>query len=156
VSAERCREAARLFIEVIPAVMQTAASQMRRGEHPMPPAHFRTLMILAHADDLTLTDLAQKQHVSLPTMSNTISVMVEHGLVERLADENDRRRAELRLTAKGSAAVRAMRESVEQLLADRMSGLSAEDVKKLEDGLGVLREVFGVHSLRAIEEGGAA
>lgn len=152
-SRDDCREAAKQLIETMPALIQPVASEMRRGDHPMPMPHFRTLMILAHGC-CTMTDLAEKQHVSAPTMSNTISVLVDHGWVERVVDERDRRRAELSLTADGRAAVRGMQTQVEELLAERLSALSSAEIETLRAGLDVLVRAFGTHS--HVPEGGEA
>jgi DNA-binding MarR family transcriptional regulator len=156
VSTEQCRDAARQLIDTLPAVMQAVASEMRRGDSPMPMPHFRTLMLLAHGDSCTLTEVAEKQRVSLPTMSNTISVLVEHGWVERIADENDRRRAELRLTAEGQAAVDRMHDQVEQLLVTRLCELPSADVAQLSAGLTVLLRAFGGGNVHGRLQGGDA
>ncbi len=154
-SGDLYRDVAQSIVDTMPGVMQSMASELRRGEHPLPLPHFRALMILGHFGSCTVTDLAEKQHVRLPTMSNTVSLLVDHGWAERHADRRDRRRARIRLTRHGSEAVRRMRDQVEDLLAERLRALSAEELKDLERGLAVLRKSFDTHPSET-PAGGAA
>ncbi len=52
-----------------------------------------------------LSDLASLQGVSLPTMSNSISAMVERGWVRREAPDGDRRVVMIDVTPTGRAAL---------------------------------------------------
>ena len=146
-SGEKAREAARRIIDTVPAMMQAVVSEMRHCETPMTMPHFRTLMMLGLHGSFTLTEIAQHQRVSLPTMSATVSVLADRGWVERVTDANDRRRTDVRLTGEGKTAVRAMYGRVEDLLAERLSCLSDGELVELEAGLGVLRQAFGSHQI---------
>ncbi len=141
-SADLGRRLARELFETVPAIMQPVTAEMRRMDIPMPMPHFRALMIITHAGPCTLTGLAEKQHVSLPTMSNTVSVLVERGWVERVADDHDRRRAEVRLTPEGEEAARNVQARIERLLGERFAALSPEEVERVRAGLAVLRRAF--------------
>ena len=73
--------------------MQSIMFELRRGDGPMPMPHFRALVVLAQAGPCMLTELAERQRVSPPTMSNTVSVLVRARMGRALSDEHDRRRA---------------------------------------------------------------
>ena len=66
--------------------MRTVAAELRAAGELPAPAHFGLLSMLAsQSTALTLTELAARQGVSLPTMSNTVSAMVGRGWVRRSA-----------------------------------------------------------------------
>ena len=66
----------------MPLVMRTVAAELRAAGEMPAPAHFGLLTMLS-VRPRTLTELAALQGVSLPTMSNSISAMVQRGWVRR-------------------------------------------------------------------------
>ena len=100
----QARETAREILEIIPLVMRTVAAELRAAGEMPAPAHFGLLSILS-VRPRTLTDLASLQGVSLPTMSNSISAMVERGWVRREAPDGDRRVVMIEVTPTGRAAL---------------------------------------------------
>src|SRR5258708_30928058 len=79
---DQARESARDILEIIPLVMRTVAAELRSAGEMPAPAHFGLLSILS-ARPRMLTELAALQGVSLPTISNSISAMVDRGWVPR-------------------------------------------------------------------------
>ena len=81
---DQAREAARELLEIMPLVMRTVAAELRfSGELPA-PAHFPLLMMLDE-QPRTLTELAVLRGVSPPTMSNSITALVQRGWARRSA-----------------------------------------------------------------------
>src|SRR2546423_14051248 len=103
---DQARETARELLEIIPLVMRTVAAELRAAGEMPAPAHFGLLSIL-NVRPRMLSDLASLQGVSLPTMSSSISAMVERGWVRRTspAPESDRRVVTIEVTATGRAAL---------------------------------------------------
>src|ERR1700749_4708255 len=99
----QARDTAREILEIIPLVMRTVAAELRAAGELPAPAHFGLLSILSERPRM-LTELAAIQGVSLPTMSNSISAMVERGWVRRTAPPGshvDRRVAMIEVTLTG-------------------------------------------------------
>ena len=137
----QAREVARAVLKIVPLVMRTIAAELRaNGELPA-PAHFGLLSML-NAQPRTLTELASLQGVSLPTMSNSISAMVQRGWVKRTAPVRDRRVVIIEVTATGRAALERVGRCAEAHLADVLIPLDAPAGRRLRSGLGVLQEVF--------------
>src|ERR1700710_1091132 len=113
----QAREAAREILEIIPLVMRTVAAELRAAGEMPAPAHFGLLSVLS-VQSRMLTDLAALQGVSLPTMSNSISAMVERGWVRRAAPEGDRRVVMIDVTPTGRAALERVSRAAEVHLAD--------------------------------------
>src|SRR5262249_57745112 len=93
---DQARETARDILEIIPLVMRTVAAELRAAGELPAPAHFGLLSLLS-ARARSLTDLASLQGVSLPTMSSSISAMVERGWGQRTAPQDDGRGRSIRL-----------------------------------------------------------
>ena len=136
------RDAARDILKIIPLVMRTVAAELRAAGEMPAPAHFGLLTVLG-GQPRRLTELAQLQGVSLPTMSNSISTMVEKGWVKRSSPAGDRRVALIEVTPRGKATLARVRRAAEAHLAERLAILDAPSCQRLQAGLGVLRRVFG-------------
>ena len=96
----QARDTAREILEIIPLVMRTVAAELRAAGEMPAPAHFGLLSILSVRPRM-LSELASLQGVSLPTMSNSISAMVERGWVRREAPDGDRRVVMIDVTPTG-------------------------------------------------------
>jgi DNA-binding MarR family transcriptional regulator len=135
------RAAARDILKIVPVVMRTVAAELRASGELPAPAHFGLLAMLS-AQSRTLTELAALQGVSLPTMSNSISALVERGWVRRTAPVKDRRVVIIEVTTNGRATVARVSRSAEGHLAEILAPLDAEARRRLQSGLSVLRKVF--------------
>ena len=139
---DQARETAREILEIIPLVMRTVAAELRAADELPAPAHFGLLSILSIRPRM-LTDLASMQGVSLPTMSSSISAMVERGWVKRSApDKDDRRVVMIEVTATGRAALERVSRAAEGHLAEVLAPLDVPARRRLQGGLGILRKVF--------------
>jgi DNA-binding MarR family transcriptional regulator len=137
----QARETARDILEIVPLVMRTVAAELRAAGELPAPAHFGLLSILSDRPRM-LTELASIQGVSLPTMSNSISAMVERGWVRRNAPTSDRRIVMIEVTLAGRAALERVARAAEAHLADALAHLDLSSRRRLRNGLGVLRQVF--------------
>jgi DNA-binding MarR family transcriptional regulator len=140
----QAREAARELLKIMPLVMRTVAAELRSAGEMPAPAHFPLLMFL-NERGRSLTELAELRGVSLPTMSNSISIVAQRGWVRRVApvrDGTDRRVVLVEITAAGRAALERVFRCAEGHLADVLAPLDAGSRKRLGAGLGVLRKVF--------------
>ncbi|HEY0524092.1 MAG TPA: MarR family transcriptional regulator [Stellaceae bacterium] len=137
----QARDTAREILEIIPLVMRTVAAELRAAGEMPAPAHFGLLSLLSVRPRM-LTDLASLQGVSLPTMSNSISAMVERGWVRREAPDGDRRVVMIDVTPTGRAALERVSRAAEAHLADVLAPLDLPARRRLVGGLGILRKVF--------------
>jgi len=152
---DQARESARDVLEIIPLVMRTVAAELRgAGELPA-PAHFGLLSVLSERSR-TLTELAALHGVSLPTMSSSISAMAERGWVRRTSPEKDRRTMIIEVTGAGRAALERVARCAETHLAELLAPLDAVSRRRLQGGLGVLRQIFARSSTSVREAKRAA
>lgn len=137
----KARETARALLEVMPLVMRTVAAELRAAGELPAPAHFPLLHLL-NERPRTLSELAAFRGVSLPSMSSSVTALVGRGWVRRTSPQADRRVVLLEMTAGGRAALDRVARSAERRLADVLTPLDAPTGRRLQAGLGVLREVF--------------
>ncbi len=90
----------------------------------------RTLTMLSDTH-LTMTKIAKELHIKLPTASLLIGRLYDAALVSRVADKNDRRRVNIKITSKGKNALAKTMES----RMKRMRYLLKEISKKDKDSL---------------------
>lgn len=139
--ASKVQAVSQTIVKVIPLVMRAMMAEHHRSNLPMPPAHFRLLTMLAH-HACNLSELAARQAVSLPTMSNSISVLVERGWVKRVRSPDDRRQIVLELTPEGRAVLGEIKQQAEARVAELLSGLSADDLQRLSAGILILEQAL--------------
>lgn len=150
-STESVRTAAAKIAETLPAIWQSMVAEARRSDTPMPIPHIRILHKLVH-HHASVSDLAEMAHVSLPTMSNTVSVLVDHGWAERIADPDDRRRLEIRVTDEGRAALADTEKCMLDRLVARLETLDEREIQALITSLDLLAKSFGGRHSMPIEE----
>lgn len=135
------QDLARLLFETTPTVMRAMGAQVRRGRRSFLHNHFRVLWMLAH-EDCSMSELARRNGVSLPSMSSTAQTLVERGWLERVRSTRDRRIVRLRTSRKGRQVLEAERERMTAWMAGRLASLSDEEKEGLQTGLMALRRVF--------------
>jgi DNA-binding MarR family transcriptional regulator len=137
----QARKSAHQILKIVPLVMRTVAAELRAAGELPAPAHFGLLTMLS-ARSRTLTELAALQGVSLPTMSNSVSAMVQRGWVKRTAPTRDRRVMIIEVTSAGRAAFERVGRCAETHLSEVLAPLDGVARRRLQAGLAVLRKVF--------------
>ena len=87
-------------------------------------------------------EIAEKRQVSRSAVSQAVEALVSKGLVTRTQESEDRRCVLLTLTPRASEAMDANWEQDRSWVADRMSGLSVEDLECVGKAMGILRSAF--------------
>lgn len=132
---------AQAVLEIVPLVMRTIAADLRRSDHLEVDSHFWLLMRMAEAPH-SLSELAERHAVSLPTMSNSITALEERGWVQRQRSSEDRRRVVISITPAGKAVLADTRQHTEDAVAAVLADIPEADRQQLAAGLAVLRAAF--------------
>lgn len=98
----------------------------------------KALTTIAVSDGATTTDLVDQFAVSMATMSKLIDRLVSNGLVERRPDADDQRVRRLHPTAAGRTVVANVLGRRPELGDDVLRGLSLDELRGLEVGLGAI------------------
>jgi DNA-binding MarR family transcriptional regulator len=98
------------------------------------------LSVMARLEDKTLTprELASIECVSPPSMTRTVSGLVERGFVVRHDDPEDGRQVFVSLTAQGLVTLKETRRKRDAWMATRLKGISAEERDVLVRATGIL------------------
>jgi len=137
------KETARQVLEVIPLVMRTVRTEMRRHRaHDLSVPQFRALGFVQRRPGASLSDVAEHIGLTLPAMSKLIDGLVARKLMTRRGHSDDRRRVMLELTARGAALLQTSRESTHAALAERLSQLSESDRAAIVRAMHILQPLF--------------
>jgi len=106
-------------------------------------AQFAVLANLRGNGRLPVGELAQRERVSAPTMSNIVDALAESGHVVRVPDENDRRRVYIEITDAGTAVVTATVQKRDAALADALAefDFTDDELRTLRDAAALMRKV---------------
>jgi DNA-binding MarR family transcriptional regulator len=106
------------------------------------PAQLSALSVLVFGGPTTLGGLAAAEMVRPPTMSRIVAGLRRSGLAESVSDDRDARRLRIRATAKGTRLLQKGRERRIRYLAQHLAELSADDLRKLGEGVEIVRRVL--------------
>ncbi|MBV9510799.1 MAG: MarR family transcriptional regulator [Caulobacteraceae bacterium] len=103
------------------------------------------LGVVGKHEGIGVSELADKERTSRPTMSSHVKRLEAAGLLAREApSEADRRRVGLKLTPKGTKAIEALRRRRNDWLAGRLAALSPEQREAVAGALEALSQVAGL------------
>ena len=90
----------------------------------------------------SVSELAEVRQISRPAISQAVDGLVERGLISRHQDEVDRRYVNLALTASGDALLNVIFRQNRAWMAEKMAGLSADQLDAVCRGLEILKAAF--------------
>ena len=136
-----CRPAT-LAAELRVAVMH-AARRIRheRGSDDITAGQYSVLAVIGVHKAMTPRDLAAHEKVQPPSMTRTLTLLENLGLVRRQEHPTDRRQVLISLTDEGQAAVKETRRRRDRWLAKRLAELEPDDRRTLARAAKILAEV---------------
>ena len=133
---------ARRVMDTFPLIVRSLNRDLRSFDQRSDLTHVQILGMLvdrAHS----ISELAGRQQVSLPSMSKTVQALVDRDWVERMPSPDDRRVALVKLTVSGGDALREARGAMLAGVAKALAALSSREREALAEGLVVLGRAFG-------------
>ena len=113
--------------------------ERRAAELGVTRAQWRVLARLSRQDGLRQVELAEALDVEPITLCRMIDRLAEAGLVERRADEEDRRAWRIHLTAKARPLIETLRGIAENFLADALAGIDETEQARVRSVLARVR-----------------
>ncbi|MFD9380622.1 MarR family winged helix-turn-helix transcriptional regulator [Streptomyces sp. NPDC059999] len=108
-----------------------------------PAGSAAVLHLLGRHGDMRMSRLAELLSVDMSVTSRHVAHVADRGWIERRPDPADKRSRILHLTAAGGEQLDELSRRSSQLLADRLSDWSDEEVGRLVRLMSRLRESFG-------------
>ncbi|WP_240340749.1 MarR family winged helix-turn-helix transcriptional regulator [Nocardioides sp. SYSU D00038] len=139
----RTRSDAGLASELRYAVMRLRR-RLAAERHPDNELGMNAMAVLGalhRRGDLTVGELAQHEQVQPPSMTRTVTCLVEGGYATRRPHDTDGRQVVISITEAGLAAVRADRQRRDEWLARRLRGLSPEEREVLRAAAPILERL---------------
>ncbi|ULO06744.1 MarR family transcriptional regulator [Paenibacillus sp. 19GGS1-52] len=102
------------------------------------PVQYKIVEYLAVSQPVTLSEISECLHMSMPNTSRELKKLTEKQLCEKVADDEDRRKQYIRLSPKGKAMMHEAFGQIESRFVERIQQLSAEELKDIEAALDLL------------------
>lgn len=90
----------------------------------------------------SMSDLAVAKNISRPAISQAVDVLVKKGLLTRVHSTQDRRVVDLALTDEGSALLEAVFKENREWMKERMSNLTATELKLILNATEVMKKIM--------------
>ena len=133
---------AQALLQVTMLLMRSFSANMRRGgEEGLEPAQVGILMHIG-MQVCTLSELAQHLSVRLPTVSRSVSVLVNAGLIKRWTPEDNRRISLLDLTIAGRKKLTNFKNLADQHVVSILAPLTSVERTQVDVALKNLIKVM--------------
>lgn len=130
-------------LDTIPLVMRAIRALMRaEAGTDLSLLQFRALGYINRNHNVSLTELATHLGISVPGASRLVQALVEHKMVRRIEDVNDRRRVVLTVLPAGEELRASARQRTQEGLMARLRTLTPEQRAALSLSLPALRDLF--------------
>jgi DNA-binding MarR family transcriptional regulator len=115
-------------------VLLRVGRELRREarEVGISPEQVSLLVAIKYSPGIGVRELAARERVSPPALSNHVDRLERDGLVSRTPSTSDRRRVGLTLTDDGQRVLRRVRSRRTAWLARRLGGLTPEELELVE------------------------
>lgn len=137
---------AKRLLQVLMPLGKSVTAELRNTGQLLAPGHFHTMGAL-YLRSTNLSELAELQGVSLPTMSNTVRSLEQQGWIERKRSLEDRRKVTLALTPAGCDILSELTKTIVEMLVTKLDKKTVAERKSLSKGLSVLESLFESFSL---------
>jgi DNA-binding MarR family transcriptional regulator len=105
------------------------------------PTQLSALSTVGAAGPVRLGDLAAAERIAPSTLTRLVSVLEEHGYVQRCAVPGDARASTVSITERGQSALERIRQETTSLLADGLLLLAPDQLAALAAALPALEQL---------------
>lgn len=138
ITTELVHEASTLRLETFRLARRL---RVQRAIDSMSDGQFAVLAVLRAHGSHTLSELAEHERVTAPSMNRTVNCLAEDGYIERATDETDRRKVNILLTAHGNAVVTETIRQRNVWLTQVLSELTSEQRDTLASASEIMRKI---------------
>lgn len=126
-----------------PALLRLAR-ELRREIHSIGVTGGQVALLIAvkYAPGIGVRELAAQERMSPAAISKAITKLEQQGLVERRALPGDKRRVGLHVSEKGHQVLHSVRSRRTIWLAERLKGLSDEEIRRVEAAIEPLEKLL--------------
>jgi DNA-binding MarR family transcriptional regulator len=124
-------------------VLLRLTRELRREIHSLGVTGGQVALLVAikYAPGIGVRELAAQERMSPEAISKAVTKLEQLGLVERSALE-DKRRVGLKVSEKGHQVLRSVRSRRTSWLAERLKGLSRDELRTVDEALPALEKLL--------------
>jgi DNA-binding MarR family transcriptional regulator len=131
-----------LAAELLSAVARINRLATQRVRVTLPFAQARLLAAIEDQGTARISDLAELDHCSQPTMTTHVRKLEDAGLVSRATDPSDARAVLITITEKGVAMLTQVRVARSAVIDPYLNRLAETDRQTLADAVRVMRNLL--------------
>jgi DNA-binding MarR family transcriptional regulator len=131
-----------LAAELLSAVARINRLATQRVRVNLPFAQARLLAAIEDQGTARISDLAELDHCSQPTMTTQVRKLEDAGLVSRATDPSDARAVLISITETGVAMLTQIRVARSAVIDSYLNRLAEEDRQTLADAVRVMRSLL--------------
>jgi DNA-binding MarR family transcriptional regulator len=131
-----------LAAELLSAVARINLLATQRVRVKLPFAQARLLAAIEDQGTARISDLAELDHCSQPTMTTQVRKLEDAGLVSRATDPSDARAVLISITEKGVAVLTQVRVARSAVIDPYLNRLAEADRQTLADAVRVMRNLL--------------
>lgn len=124
------------FTTAVHQITYDMTKDVKSGE--ITPVQYRILEYITVSQPVTLSAISECMNMSMPNTSRELRKLSEKQFIEKITDDEDRRKQSIRLSEKGSAMMNESFQRIESRFKQRMEQASEEDLLEIERALEVL------------------
>ena len=128
--------------ELLTVVAKLNRLATQRIRLPLPWAQARLLGTVDDQGESRISDLAELDHCSQPTMTTQVRRLEDAGLVARTPDPDDARAVRIRITTEGQRILARVRADRAAVIDPRIARLSEQDRDTLSTAIGALHRLL--------------
>lgn len=135
------------FLSILPLMRRSVSKKVLKSaleqiEEPVSLPQFEIMKTLQEEGTQHIAWIGQKLSIPKPQMTVLIERLVGLGIVERQADVSDRRVINIALTPRGKAMIEEHDGMVRDVIIDKLSCLTGQEVRELSESLRKLNKIL--------------
>ena len=116
--------------------------ELNNEAYNLSSSHFHILFMLEDLGVQSMSDIGKHMQINKSNLTPLVQKLIDHQLVERIADEKDRRYIRIGLTAMGIKLLEVYKVKMAEHLMKKLSILKPEELQKLADSLTNVKELM--------------
>lgn len=104
------------------------------------PVQYKILEYLKVSQPVTITEISDCHHMSLPNTSRELKKLQEKKLIEKISDKDDRRKYFVRLSVEGEQMMNEAFACIEARFQQLIHDVSDEDLEEIKHALNILQQ----------------
>jgi len=125
------------FLTSVHETMYTITKELPLGD--ITRVQYGMLEYIAVAQPVTLSEISDCKHISMPNTSRELKKLTDKGMCEKSEAEGDKRKQYIRLSPKGQTFMDAAFAHMEKKFLERIGPVSGEELEQIAEAMAVLR-----------------